>query len=212
MSEKKGVERRRHARVNKRYTVRFGLGDLPHSGYAQDFSASGLHLRSGITFPPRTVLHLQIEYPGKTLLVRGMVRWSKGAPSTSKRNFGGGMGVEFVAADLAKIPLGILQPISDSAESKPASSAPPGPANPASSGHPPEANEKDFREEATRHRQVSTRSGKTFEVLQTEYRGAIHVRIYQLPRTDGSAEALFRQAYWQKEEAEAAIKAFLRDR
>ena len=64
---------------------------------------------------------------------------------------------------------------------------------------------------ATRRRQVSTAAGNTFEVLQTEYRGAFYVRVYQLPRTDGSAEAIFRQSFWKKEEAEAAVKAFLKD-
>ena len=79
------------------------------------------------------------------------------------------------------------------------------------SGPPPEVDEKRLGGGATRRRQVSTSAGNTFEVLQTEYRGAFYVRVFQLPRTDGSAEAIFRQGFWKKEEAETAVKAFLRE-
>jgi hypothetical protein len=80
----------------------------------------------------------------------------------------------------------------------------------APSGPPPEVEERNLGGGATRRRQVSTSAGNTFEVLQTEYRGAFYVRVYQLPRTDGSAEAVFRQGFWKREEAEAAVKAFLK--
>lgn len=201
LSERKGADRRRHPRVKKRLTVRFGLGDLAHTGYSQDVSESGLYLQANMTFPPRTVLQLQIDYPEKTLTLRGIVRWSKELPPAFKRNLKGGMGVEFTAAGDTR------------AAVKPAES-PSGaaPSHPASTGSPVEASEKELGGGTTKHRQVSTHGGRTFEVLQTEFRGAIYVRIYPLPRTDGSAEALFSQAFWKREEAEAAIRAFLRER
>ena len=81
----------------------------------------------------------------------------------------------------------------------------------ADAGPPPEVEERYLGGGATRRRQVSTSAGNTYEVLQTEYRGAYYVRVYQLPRTDGSAEAIFRQGFWKREEAETAVKAFLRE-
>jgi PilZ domain-containing protein len=202
MSERKGAERRRHARLRKRYSVRFGPGDLAHSGYTQDISDSGLYLLANIIYPPNTVLVLQVEYPEKTLTLRGIVRWSKDLPPAFRRNLRGGMGVEFTAAG-AK---------GSAARSTQAAAAPPGiaPAR-GESEPPPEVEERQLGGGATRRRQVSTAAGNTYEVLQTDYRGAVYVRVYQLPRTDGSAEAIFRQGFWKKEEAEAAVKAFLKD-
>jgi hypothetical protein len=201
MSERKAAERRRHSRSRKRYAVRFGPGDLAHSGYTQDISESGLYLLANVTYPPNSVLVMQIEYPEKTITLRGIVRWSKDLPPAFRRNMRGGMGVEF-STPAAK---------EDSAHAfrRPAGSLAVAPVS-APSGQPPEVEERNLGGGATRRRQVSTAAGNTFEVLQTEYRGAFYVRVYQLPRTDGSAEAIFRQSFWKKEEAEAAVKAFLK--
>jgi hypothetical protein len=202
MSERKAAERRRHARARKRFAVRFGPGDLAHSGYTQDVSESGIYLLANMLYPPNTVLVLQVEYPEKTLTLRGIVRWSKDLPPAFRRNLRGGMGVEFTTAvakeastRTPKVAAG--PPTQDSGRSH--------------SGPPPEVEEKHLGGGATRRRQISTTAGNTFEVLQTEYRGAFYVRVFQLPRTDGSAEAIFRQGFWKKGEAEAAVKAFLRD-
>jgi len=201
LSERKGAERRRHARTKKRYAVRFGPGDLAHSGYTQDVSDSGLYLLANIIYPPNSVLVIQVEYPEKTITLRGIVRWSKDLPPAFRRNMRGGMGVEFTTTG-AKVDSGHA--------SKGAAAAPiVTPVN-APSGQPPEVEERHLGGGATRRRQVSTSAGNTFEVLQTEYRGAFYVRVYQLPRTDGSAEAVFRQGFWKREEAEAAVKAFLK--
>jgi len=208
MSERKAAERRRHARVKKRFAVRFGPGDLAHSGYTQDLSESGLYLLANTIYPPNTVLVLQVDYPEKTLTLRGIVRWSKDLPPAFRRNLRGGMGVEFTTAG-AK---------GTSAKTSKAVAGPQAVASPSgmdsNRGHsepPPEVDEKRLGGGATRRRQVSTSAGNTFEVLQTEYRGAFYVRVFQLPRTDGSAEAIFRQGFWKKEEAEAAVKAFLKE-
>jgi PilZ domain-containing protein len=202
MSERKGAERRRQARLRKRYSVRFGPGDLAHSGHTQDVSESGLYLLSNIIYPPNTVLVLQVEYPEKTVTLRGIVRWSKDLPPVFRRNLRGGMGVEFIAAGGKGI----------SAKARQAATASPGIVSERSGSEPPQdVEEKHLGGGSTRRRQVSTAAGNTFEVLQTEYRGAVYVRVYQLPRTDGSAEAIFRQGFWKKEEAEAAVKAFLKD-
>jgi len=202
MSEPKGKDRRRHARTRKRYSVRFGPGDLAHSGYTQDVSESGLYLLANMIYPPNTVLVMQVEYPEKTLTLRGIVRWSKDLPPAFRRNMRGGMGVEFTTAGakgasahapkIAAIPPAV---VSGRADAEP----------------PPEVEERHLGGGATRRRQVSTSAGNTYEVLQTEYRGAFYVRVYQLPRTDGSAEAIFRQGFWKREDAEAAVKAFLRE-
>ncbi len=202
MSERKAAERRRYARVKKRIAVRFGPGDLAHSGYTQDVSESGIYLLANMLYPPNTVLVLQVDYPEKTLTLRGIVRWSKDLPPAFRRNLRGGMGVEFTTA-VAK---------ETSARTPKAEGGPPAlDSNRGRSGPPPEVEEKHLGGGATRRRQVSTSAGNTFEVLQTEYRGAFYVRVFQLPRTDGSAEAIFRQGFWKKEDAETAVKAFLRE-
>lgn len=202
MSERKGAERRRHSRTRKRYSVRFGPGDLAHNGYTQDVSEGGLYLLANVIYAPNTVLLLQIEYPEKTLTLRGIVRWSKDLPPAFRRNLRGGMGVEFTAAGTKA---------TAHQASRPPAVTPSVGGQRDDSGPPPEVEEKHLGGGATRRRQVSTAAGNTFEVLQTEYRGAFYVRVFQLPRSDGSAEAVYRQGFWKKEEAEAAVRAFLKD-
>jgi len=202
MSERKGAERRRHTRLRKRFAVHFGPGDLAHSGYTQDISESGIYLLANMIYPPNTVLVLQIEYPERILTLRGIVRWSKDLPPAFRRNLRGGMGVEFTIAG--------GKGVSPQVPKIPALPPEAGPDR-AHAGPPPEVEERNLGGGATRHRQVSTSAGNTFEVIQTEYRGAFYVRVFQLPRTDGSAEAIFRQGFWKKEDAEAAVKAFLRE-
>jgi len=198
MSEK-GSERRRHRRIRKRYTVRFGVGDFAHTGYTQDISESGLYLMANATFVPGTILQVQIEYPEKTITVRGVVRWAKELPPAFRRNLRGGMGIEFQAAKASKA-------TASTAHSSPS----PGQSPQHSSAHPPDLDERILEGRATSRRQVSTRSGSTFEVWMTEVRGGFYVRIFQLPRSDSSSEARFRQAFWTSQEADAAVKAFLK--
>jgi len=199
MSERKAVERRRHDRVKKRCVVRFGHGDLAHNGYSQDVSESGIYLQTSVIYPPHTVLTLQIEYPEKTVTVRGVVRWSKELPPAFRRSLRGGMGLEF------------LRPAAPVASSVAHAEAPPDPQRTVPKGPPAKATETELGGGVTRHRQVSTRGGNTYEVIQAEYRGAIYIRLFQLPRTEGSAEAVFREAFWTRDEAETAVKAFLRE-
>jgi hypothetical protein len=200
MSDRKAAERRRHPRQKKRVAVRYGPGDLAHSGYTDDISDSGIHLRCTIIYPPHTVLVLQIDYPEKPVTVRGTVRWTKDVPLAFRRSLRGAMGIELAAQA--------------GASPKPAAAEPPVPAaqRPSPpSGLPPDAAETELGGGSTSRRQLSTAAGNTYEVLLTEYRGAFYVRLFQLPRSEGSAEALFRASFWRREEAEAALKAFLKE-
>ena len=198
MSERKASERRRHPRVRKRFVVRFGHGDLAHSGYTQDISDSGVYLQANVIYPPHTILVLQIDYPEKTVSARGVVRWSKDLPPAFRRSLRGGMGVEFITPG-------------NHPSTKPASASV-RPATARGSSVPPSpASETELERGATRRRQVSTMAGNTYEVLQTEYRGAFYVRMFQLPRTEGSGDALLNKAFWTREEAERAVKDFLRE-
>lgn len=203
VSDKKGADRRRHARLKKRYTIRFGLGDLAHHGYTQDVSENGANILASTIFPPNTILVMQIDYPEKTVALKGIVRWSKDLPPAFRRNLRGGMGVEFMAARAKEAATKLSEPTPAPPETG---------GGPAKAGSPPEADEDQLGKGATRRRQVSTVSGNTYEILQTELRGAVYVRVFQLPRTDGSSEAVLRKGYWSREEAEKAVKAFLKDR
>ena len=195
------TERRRHPRTKKRLAVRFGPGDLAHVGYTDDVSDRGLHLRSAVIYPPHTVLVLQIDYPEKPLSTRGVVRWSKNLPPAFKRSMRGAMGIEFS---------GSVGEAADKAKSQPATASPaarPAPAR----GPVPDASEAELGGGSTNRRQVSTGGGNTYEVLLTEYRGAFYARLFQLPRSMGSAEAVFRAAFWKREDADAAVKKFLKE-
>ncbi len=201
MSERKASERRRHDRLKKRMAVRFGPGDLAHSGYTDDVSDSGIHLRSSVIYPPHTVLVLQIDYPQMTVSTRGVVRWSKDLPPAFKRSLRGAMGIEFAASAGEAADRPKTQPTAEKPPSRPA------PAR----GAVPEASEQELGSGSTSRRQVSTTAGNTYEVLLTEYRGAFYARLFQLPRSMGSAEAVFRAAFWRREEADAAVKKFLKE-
>jgi PilZ domain-containing protein len=201
MTERRtGRDRRRHEREKKRFKVEFGPGDLAHSGYSADFSESGLYLQAGVIYPPGTVLALQIEFPEGPWKTRGVVRWSKDLPPAFKRSLRGGMGLEFLAGS-ARV---------SATPGETSASRPPGRSTPASP--PPDVGETELGSGPTRRRQISTMGGNTFEIRQTEYRGACYVRIFQLPLSDGSSEAAFRGAYWSVEAADAAVKEFLKGR
>jgi len=198
-----GRERRRHIREKKRLQVRFGPGDLAHAGQTQDISESSLCLQAAMTYPPKTILVLQIEYPEGAMTVHGIVRWSRDLPPAFRQKLRGIMGVEF---------------IDDSRPGRPSEAAgktePAPPIRPVKQrrGAPADAADTDLVRYPARRRQLSTRLGNTFEVREIRHGGATHVRIFQLPLTDGSHEAVFREAFWTQEEADEAIKAFLKDR
>lgn len=206
MSDRKAAERRRGARVKKRHDVRYGPGDLAHTGYTDDVSDSGIHLKASVLYPPRTVLVLQIDYPEKAVTLRGVVRWIKEAPPAAHRRVRGAMGIEFSSQ------IGLAAPAAPAVET-------PAPAKlPERSkwwepprGSPIERTEEELAAGATQRRQVSTSAGNTYEILLTEYRGAFYARLYQLPRSDGSAEAVFRAVFWRQDEAEKAVKGFLKE-
>jgi len=180
--------------------VRFGPGDLAHSGYAQDVSAGGIYLQAGIIYPPGSILVLQIDYPDGPVSARGVVRWSRDLPRVFKRTLRCGMGVEFMEVSREK------------SAPAPAKVVKPAPPPRTGRGIPPEVSDQELDRSSTRHRQVSTLSGSTFEVRETDCRGAVYVRIFHLPLTDGSHDAAFREAFWTREAAAAAVKAFLKER
>jgi PilZ domain-containing protein len=215
-------ERRRSSREKKKMSVRFGPGDLAHSGVTRDFSETGLCLQTSALYPPSTILIMKIDFPEGPATYRGVVRWSrdpsaasrrplpgKDLPSAMKKNLQGGMGVEYLDA---------LQPAQEpgpAARAEAPRADPPRPETRAPvrrrMGVPPEMSERDLQRSPTRRRQLSTVAGNTFEVFETEHRGALYIRIRQLPLTDGSSQAAFQEAFWTREEADAAVKAFLKD-
>jgi hypothetical protein len=155
---------------------------------------------------------MKVDLPDGAATFRGIVRWSRDpalaarqspggriVPAVMRKGLLGGMGVEFLETLRATV-------------SEPAPSADPPPPVRPKRGVPPEASEQDLRRAPTRRRQISTLAGNTFEVHETEYRGALYVRLVQLPLTDGSHQSAFEEAFWTREEADAAVKAFLKSR
>jgi PilZ domain len=211
-------ERRRNPRENRKLQVRFGPGDMAHTGTTRDFSERGLCLQAGTTYPPNTILIMKVDYPDGAATFRGVVRWSRDAPVASRHRPGGsplpaslrksaqgGMGIEFLES---------LRGAAEPEPARPAEPPRPAPTPPVRPrrGVPPEVTERDLEKAPTRRRQISTMAGNTFEVYEAEHRGALYVRIVQLPLTDGSQGAAFQEAFWTREEADAAVKAFLKSR
>jgi hypothetical protein len=207
----KGRERRRGVREKTKLQARFGPGDLANSGMTRDFSDRGLCLQAATLYPPGTILVMKIDLPDGPATFRGVVRWSRdpsaffrptlsgrNLPAALRKNTPGGMGVEFLEALQAE------------AEAPAVPKAVPTPPVRPRKGVPPDASEEALRKVPTRRRQISTLAGNTFEVYETEHRGALYVRIVQLPMTDGSHAAAFQEAFWTREEADAAVKAFLK--
>jgi len=192
-------ERRRQIREKKRLQVRFGPGDLAHAGYTLDISESGVSLQAGVTYPPNSILVVQIDFPDETVAFRGIVRWARELPPAFKRNLKGSMGLAF----LQGAQTGRSTPPVETREPPPLVKR---------RGVPPDVSDLELKRAPTRRRQISTISGNTFEVLESDYRGAVYVRIAQLPLTDGSHGTDFQEAFWTREEAEAAVKAFLKTR
>lgn len=207
-----GRLRRRHDRTKKRLVVRFGTGELAHSGYTQDVSESGIYLQAGTVHPPGTILYLQIDFPEGSVTKQGVVRWCKDVPAALQRSLRGGMGLEFT--EFSGVQPLAPQPEPPAPQPEPSAPAPPSspaPRKTTRDNPPPEVNDKELARGATQRRQVSTLAGNTFEILQTEYHSAFYVRAYQLPRSDGSQEAIFAQAFWTRDEAALATRTFLKD-
>ena len=91
------AEKRQHRRFKKRYTVRFGTGDLSKSGLTGDISKGGAFILTREMVPLDTRVHLQVQLDTKNfVLFEGIVQRHRQVPPELRQMDPGGFGVRFL--------------------------------------------------------------------------------------------------------------------
>jgi hypothetical protein len=91
---------RRHPRVRTSLVVHYGTDRLDRAAAAETVSEGGLHIRTNDTFKVGTRLVLRIDFPERSIQMRGEVVWSIRVPEHMERDLVCGMGVRFLGGDL----------------------------------------------------------------------------------------------------------------
>jgi hypothetical protein len=72
---------KRDPRHRKRVMVRFGLDQWDKTAFTTNLSIHGVLLQTNHTFPPRTILQVQVQPPdGEVFQLSGRVVWVKRVP------------------------------------------------------------------------------------------------------------------------------------
>lgn len=75
------AEKRNLNRHKKRLPVRFGSGEATKLAFTEDISDDGIFIRTALTWPPGTVLQVEITLPDdEYVFFEGMVCWAKKYP------------------------------------------------------------------------------------------------------------------------------------
>ena len=64
-------------RYRRRIEVRYGPGTPHFRGYSGNISRSGIMIRAIRVFGAGLILNLELDFPGKTVTVRGKVLWAR---------------------------------------------------------------------------------------------------------------------------------------
>jgi len=91
-------EKRSKSRNSKRLFVRFGPEKPDNIGFSNDFSTSGIFIKTNTIFQPATTLRLEVELPDSRILhLEGIVMWAKKVPASLVRHIKKtGMGVKLI--------------------------------------------------------------------------------------------------------------------
>jgi len=94
-----GAEQRGLPRLEKRLFVRYGIGNLDHTGLSYDLSPIGIFIQSSCVFRLRARLNIELSLPNDLMLhCRGQVIWVKRiTPDTARLNEKQGMGIHLIA-------------------------------------------------------------------------------------------------------------------
>ena len=91
------TEKRRHRRLSRRLSVRYGEGELTHTAFTTDVSSGGCFITSARLPPLHTRLHVQLLLgTGKSLYFEGEVRRHKQVPVGLTAAARGGFSVRFL--------------------------------------------------------------------------------------------------------------------
>ena len=91
------TEKRKHRRLSRRLTVRYGERELDHTAFTTDVSSGGCFVTAARLPPLDTRLHLQLQLgPERCLYFEGMVRRHKQVPAGLTTSARGGFSVRFL--------------------------------------------------------------------------------------------------------------------
>jgi len=94
------IDKRTARRFRKRLQLRYGESEPSRLGFTEDFSMTGLFIRTALVFPPNTVLVIELATPdNQSIKVQGRVMWAKKVPQNMMQRIKGGMGVHFLGFD-----------------------------------------------------------------------------------------------------------------
>ncbi len=91
-------EKRQLQRLRKRIQVKFGTLETSRIGFTEDFSDTGLFIKSALVMNPKTILLIEL-IPGGTepIELTGQVMWAKKVPPNLLARVKGGMGVHILS-------------------------------------------------------------------------------------------------------------------
>ena len=92
------MEKRRQLakRYRRRVQVRYGPGTPHFTGFSGNISESGIMIRAVRVFGPGILLNMELDFPGKTVRVRGRVLWAREGGLQLLPTGRIGMGVRFI--------------------------------------------------------------------------------------------------------------------
>ena len=87
----------RFRRLRRRIEVRYGPRSPEHTGYSGNISRSGIMIRAVRVYGPGTPLMLELMFPEKKIVARGVVTWAREGSILLLPSGRVGMGLKFVA-------------------------------------------------------------------------------------------------------------------
>jgi len=91
------IDKRLAHRFRKRLQLRYGETEPNRIGFTEDFSASGIFIRSALVAQPNTMLIVELTTPeNQPVRVQTRVMWAKKVPQNMMQRIKGGMGVHFI--------------------------------------------------------------------------------------------------------------------
>ncbi len=93
------IAKRRHRRIDSELPIRFGLGDLERTAVAGNISESGLYINTNRVFKVGMKIHMEVDFPERTVHQLGQVMWAIAAPRDQAGAMMVGMGIQFINPD-----------------------------------------------------------------------------------------------------------------
>ncbi len=179
-----------------------------HNGTVLDISEGGLRIKSGDSFPARSLLSVFVKFPRQTFRLHARVEWAGDPPST--------MGLSFVdpTPGLSASYRAWVNEVRESGVGGGPSSSE-GIPKPAALSEPSVAAPEPKREpdamapEGPVRRRLETRGGLAYDVLVDRRKGTWILTIFQSPRPLGIREPDFEATFPDYASVDRALRDFL---